>query len=284
MLAIAEPLVIVGLGYLSYRYWEKAKLAQQELALEHAQTLALQAVNKELNAQALTMQESSDLRTDFVQSLTHALRGPIAITRTAVDLLENEENLSDCGKRYLGILKAQAQTAGKLIDDLLESIQLEMGATELELSNIRLTDWLPNLVQAFTPRAASRRQDLVCSVQPGMPPLLTDARKLERAIAELILNALKYSKPVSGEIRVSATYDKDRGSHIIEVSNPGFIHNREKEAIWERFYRIPKSDPTNQGGTGLGLYLVKQIVKKLEGNVSVQVKIAAELVVFRIEL
>src|SRR6476646_8342328 len=125
VLAIAEPTAIVLFGYISYRYWEKAKLAQQELALEHAQLESLQVVNQELNLLNRTMQESSDIRADFVQSLTHALRGPIAIVRTAVDLLENEEHLSDRGQRYLGILKAQAQTAGKLIDDLLESFQLE---------------------------------------------------------------------------------------------------------------------------------------------------------------
>lgn len=284
VLAIAEPLVIIALGYLSKKYWNKVQLTRQELIAEHSLVMTLQEEKAVLSDRARSLEDRDSIRGDFVESLTHALRTPLAVVQTAAELLKNE-NLSENGQKYLGILKAQIKTAGKLVDDLLKSAQLEVGAIAPQVDTVRLGDWLDNVVQSFVPRAVTRRQSLICSVEPSMPPLLTDAQILEEIVGELLTNALKYSSSGS-EIRAVAKFEKvgDREFHSIEISNPGFILSREREAIWDRFYRIPKSDPYNQGGTGLGLYLVKQMVTALNGRISLQVKATQGLIVFRIEL
>lgn len=282
VLAIAEPIVIIALGYLSYKYWERSRRQVGELELEHAQVLALQTENAVLSDRARSLEESDRIRGDFVESLTHALKNLLAVVRTAADLLDNED-LSDKGQRYLDMLKAHTMSAARLIDDVLKSTKLEVGAIEPRIDTLKLGDWLDNVVQGFVPRAITRRQSLVCSTEPGMPPLLTDSQMMKDVVSELLTNALKYSNPGS-EVRAVAKFDKASDRHIIEISNPGFILSREREAIWDRFYRIPKSDPYNQGGTGLGLYLVKQMVAALRGQISLRVKATEGLIVFRIEL
>ena len=282
VLAFAEPAVIVGLGFLSKRRWDKVLAAQQELLTEHSNVLTLQEEKALLSDRYDLLERDYSVQGDLVESLVHALSAPLSAIATAANLLQREQ-LSDRGQRYLSALKFQSQSANKLTKDLLKSKRLEQGCLPVQLSSIKIDDWLPNIVRGFVPSAVDRQLDVSHSVELPMPVLVTDAEILEDVLNELIRNAIKYSRPRT-EVKVVASYDKKRDRHIIEVSNDGIIFDRERDAIWDRFYRIPKSDAYSQGGSGLGLYCAKQSIKLLDGTIALRSVPTARLVVFRIEL
>jgi signal transduction histidine kinase len=282
VLAIAEPLVIIGLGYLSYKYWERSQRSLDFATREHDRVLALESEKVELSDRYLSLQRDYSVQGDLVESLVHTLSTPLSVIATAADLLQNEE-LSDRGEKYLATLKFQSQSASKLVKDLLKSVRLEAGMLELQLGSIKIDDWLPNIVRGFVPSAAARQLDISHSVELPMPVLVTDAEMLADVLNELIRNAIKYSRPRT-EIKVVARFDKKRDRHLIEVTNDGIIFDREREAIWDRFYRIPKSDLYNQGGSGLGLYCAKQSIKLLGGTIAMRSVPAKRLVTFLVEL
>lgn len=282
VLAITEPIVIAALAYRNYRNWQRSQRCKEAFEVEHIQVLALQSERDELSDRYTVLLQNHSVQGDLVEGLVHAIGTPLSAIAIAADLLSNEE-LSESGQKYLANLKAQAQSASKLVRDLLQSIRLDAGVVELCLVSIRLDDWLPNIVKGFLPYAMARQQDLGHSIELPMPTLVTDVKLLEGVVNELLRNALKYSRPRT-EIKVLAFYDKGRDRHIIEVSNDGIIFPREKDAIWDRFYRIPKSDVYNQGGSGLGLYCAKQSIKLLGGTIEMRSVPSERSVIFRIEL
>ena len=122
-------------------------------------------------------------------------------------------------------------------------------------------------------------------LSPNLPPLISNPASLERIVAELLNNACKYT-PFGEQIVVTAqTNHNELLSQVIRiaVSNSGVeIPASELPRIFEKFYRIPSTDPWKQGGTGLGLALVQSITRHLGGTV--QVSSNAGQTVFTVEL
>jgi signal transduction histidine kinase len=187
-----------------------------------------------------------------------------------------------CGKcvDYLQILSHECEREISLLNDLLDLQQLEAGYQSLKLSNIQLQDWIPQVVEPFQRLAHSRQQSLNIDLSPNLPSLVSDPTSLGRILAELLNNACKYTPPTE-TITLKASTESDKLRLI--VSNSGVeIPVQELPRIFQKFYRIPSGDPWKQGGTGLGLALLREWVSHLSG--SIRVKSAAGQTCFTVEL
>jgi signal transduction histidine kinase/DNA-binding response OmpR family regulator len=213
----------------------------------------------------------NQLKNDFVSTVSHELRSPLANMRMAIAMLKNcLEQGAPANKRtvYLQILQDECEREISLINDLLDLQRLEAGSKIVEVQAIDLSSWLPEVVQPFASTAQARQITLQVHLAPNLPMLSSDPISLQRILAELLHNAHKYTPP-DEKITVSAMAEADRIR--LQVCNSGIeIPAPELPRIFDKFYRVPSGDPWQQGGTGLGLALVKQLVEHLGGVIGVK--------------
>ncbi len=235
-------------------------------------------------AQVTELERLNRLKDDFLSTISHELRTPMANIRMAAEMLEmqlpgllqcqaNHQGAAKPGcdriSSYLSMLKAECQREAQLIDDLLDLCRLDAEVEPLSLIEIKPEIWLKHVTEPFEDQMRQQQQQLRFDISPSLPLIVTDLSYLERIIGELLNNACKYT-PAGETITVSAQASPDQTALNIQVKNTGVsIPPTEQAHIFETFYRIPNSDPWKYGGTGLGLALVKKLVAVLDGTIQV---------------
>lgn len=226
----------------------------------------------ELEAQMAELQKLNRMKDDFLSTVSHELRTPMANMKLALWMLRSSQS-HEKRESYLRILEAECARETDLITDLLDMQRLEAGIGTMLSESIVLSDWLPCIMESFSVRTQERQQNLTLEVLPDLPPLIADSRSLERILMELLNNACKYTPPGQDIVVRAGRGPRSSGAWpTIELSvcNGGVeIPMKELPRIFEKFYRIPNHDPWKQGGTGLGLALVKKMVEHVGGTISV---------------
>lgn len=224
-------------------------------------------VEATLEQQVQEHQRLSQLKDDFLSTVSHELRAPMANIKMAIAMLKIAK--SDLEReRYLKILQSECAREMELINDLLDLQRLEAGARIYSPETIDLRDWLPVLVEPFYERAEAQQQTLQVQLPKQLPSLVSDQPSLERIIVELVNNACKYTPP-TGEIKVMADCSPTYVELVVQNSGTE-IPPADLPRIFEKFYRVPRTDRWKRGGTGLGLALVKKLVEYLGGKIEVK--------------
>ncbi|HEY9858761.1 MAG TPA: ATP-binding protein, partial [Candidatus Obscuribacterales bacterium] len=222
------------------------------------------------------LQKLNQLKDDFLSTVSHELRTPMSNMKMALQMLTIATN-PERQHRYLEILKAECAREIDLINDLLDLQRLDAAAYPTFLAEaINLQEWLCSLINPFRSRLQEREQVLKIELPENFPPLITDRSSLERMLGELLNNACKYT-PAGGEIilKVERSTTSSSTSHAgpltrLIIRNQAEIPPTEILRIFDKFYRVPHADPWKQGGTGLGLALVKRLVEQLQGTIQVE--------------
>ncbi len=269
------------LSYLSAEDWVAARSDQSitGFLLVIEEITERKAAEEERNQQLFELQRLNSLKDDFLSTVSHELRTPMANMKMAIHLIERatSDNQRDT---YLAILQQQCSREIALINDLLNMQRLEMSAETLKLEPVDLIEWLPQIIVPFVKRADENEQSLHLDIPEQLPFLITDRSHLERILAELLNNACKYTPPKE---KICLSVHSQPSSLGIVVMNTGSeIAQSECIRIFEKFYRVPESDRRNQGGTGLGLALIKKLAEHLGGTI--QVISSSEKTAFTVQL
>lgn len=231
-------------------------------------------------SQVKALEGLHQLKDDFLSTVSHELRSPVANMKMALQMLEltfNQlqsdpiHNLTEpinhriC--QYLQILNNECDREINLVNDLLDLQRLETSTQPLSTEPIDLNLWLPMLLESFQERALVRQQQLQIEISNTLPFIDSNPSALKRVLAELLHNACKYTPP--GE-QITVTVTPTPHQIQLQVTNFGSeIPASELQHIFEKFYRITQLDRWKQGGTGLGLALVKRLVEHLGGEITV---------------
>ncbi|HEY9805399.1 MAG TPA: ATP-binding protein, partial [Candidatus Obscuribacterales bacterium] len=243
---------------------------------------AREAIRKQTEqAQLLAeLQKLNQLKDDFLSTVSHELRTPMSNMKMALQMM-TIATTTERQQRYLEILKAECAREIDLINDLLDLQRLEAASYPTFLSeSINLQDWFPQLIAPFRSRLEEHQQVIHIHLPERLPPLITDRSSLERLLAELLNNACKYT-PAGGQIilqaePVASSLPSDHSAPLpipftrLTIQNQAEIPALELPRIFDKFYRVPHADPWKQGGTGLGLALVKRLVEQLQGTIHVE--------------
>lgn len=222
----------------------------------------------------------NQLKDDFLSTVSHELRTPLASIKMAGHMITLAlqtgqpplaqvwgDALTNRLSQYLGILKTEANRELKLINELLELQRLEVGDLMLTYEAFDLGAVLTTLHEQYQAIALNNRQQLCWQLASTLPVVSNEAL-LTSVLRELLANACKYT-PTQGLITVQTT----QTAHGIEltVSNDTgtAIPTEALERLFDKFYRVPTTDQWRQGGTGLGLALVKRQVTYLGGELTV---------------
>ena len=248
------------------------RLIQQvtnQTAIALRQARLYQAAQKQIGE----LDRLNHLKDDFLSTVSHELRSPMANIKMATQMLELvmakvglfEQEPS--AKQYFRILQEECQRELSLINDLLDLARLDAEVEALQLTPVALELWLPHLVAPFVEKAAQQQQQLRLTLPAVLPLLTTDVPMLTRVLSELLTNACKYTR-VGEQITVATQLEPE--ALQISVANSGTeIPAPELARIFDKFYRIPNSDPWRHGGTGLGLALVQKLVERLGATIAV---------------
>lgn len=280
----------------------------QQVANQCAIALRQARLHAAVQVQVHELERLNQLKDDFLSTVSHELRSPMTTMRMAVQMLETvlgvlDGNPAEAGTdvvisqrnfskavSYLQILNKECQRETNLINDLLDLSRLEAEVSPGIVQDVVLQEFIPQVAESFQERAQQRQQRLQLHVPEQLPPLRTNLMVLERILRELLQNACKYT-PAGETITLSAVACEAEqaasghtsSSFLLTVSNSGIeISERDRACIFDKFYRVPNSDPWKNEGTGLGLALVKQLVEQLSG--SVEVSSSENLVCFTVRL
>lgn len=248
---------------------QQAQLYAQVQSLNADLERQVQERTAELEQKVQELQQLNILKDDFLSTVSHELRTPLTNMKMAIHMLKvapTPEKLP----RYLDILDAECARETEMINALLDLQRLEAASSAVELEPVNLSRWLPTVIEPFRSRAHNRQQVLQVEIPTELPIINSNRANLSRIVAELLNNACKYT-PNGGEIVVTVNYQEVPTTLLqLLVSNQAEIPKAALPRIFEKFYRVPNSDPWKQGGTGLGLALVQKLVERLGGTIAVR--------------
>jgi PAS domain S-box-containing protein len=207
-------------------------------------------------------------RSDFVTTASHELRTPLAAVYGAIRTLRREDvELSEEDQaQFLEMIEAEATRLARIVEQILLAGQLDADAVELEVSECDPSEIAARVIesaQLHVPETISLSLDV-----DGTPKISCDENKLRQVLVNLVDNAVKYS-PGGGHVELRVR--NGDGSCVIDVVDEGLgIPPSERERIFEKFYRLDPEQTHGVGGSGLGLYIVRELVERMEGQLSVE--------------
>ncbi len=214
-----------------------------------------------------------EMRADFIANASHELRTPLAALAGFIETLQGSARDDAAARaRFLPIMQAQATRMARLIDDLLSLSRIELNAHLRPDKQVDLVAIMRQVADSLQTLARDRGVDITVAARPGRLLVLGDRDELMRVFENLIENALKYA--ASGKKIDISLAISDAGKGLREASvcvrdyGPG-IAPEHLPRLTERFYRVDVSESRAQGGTGLGLALVKHILNRHGGRLTI---------------
>ncbi|HKR01994.1 MAG TPA: ATP-binding protein [Pyrinomonadaceae bacterium] len=208
------------------------------------------------------------VRQEFLSNVSHELRTPLTAIIAFVETLEDGAIADQTSnRRFLSIIRKNAERMHNLIDDILELSAIEAGTVEVKPEPVRLHSLVGDVLTALLSRAETRGVTLKNEV-PVDVFVFADARRLEQMLTNLVDNAIKFNHE-GGFVTVG--HEREGGRDRIHVTDTGDgISPEHIKRIFERFYRVDRARSREMGGTGLGLAIVKHLARAHGGEVSVQ--------------
>ena len=231
-------------------FWAAALIERREL--------------QEARVELDSVQRQMRLQDDFVSTISHELRTPLGFIKGYSTSLLRQDTVWDeaTQREFLNIIDEEADRLARLIEDMLESARLQSNTLQFKFSAVRIDALLRDLTVRMN--TLHPEINILLDIQP-LPPVRGDAMRLSQVFDNLFTNAIKYAPDSDISINVRSIGDRiriaitDKGEGIPEAYLP---------FIFERFYRVPGERTVP--GTGLGLYICKQIIMAHHGNIWVE--------------
>lgn len=221
--------------------------------------------------------EEEGEQTEFISTASHEMRTPVATIDGYLMLALNPQTatIDERARGYLEAAEKASKHLGKLFQDLLDVTKLDDGKSKLHLEPVEMTSLVESIAKEHIPPAEEAKLKLTFGSSESSSDMgrkmqqvvysFVDTTYLQEIVDNLISNAIKYT-PEGGSVYVNVRGDGDRV--LINVTDTGIgISADDLTHIFQKFYRVDNSDTRTIGGTGLGLYLVKQRVEAMGGKV-----------------
>lgn len=209
----------------------------------------------------------SELQADFVSKVSHELRTPLTSIRMFTETLKLRRGDTVSEDRCIEALAKESARLQHLIDRLLDWGRMESGRRIYALAEHHIGDIIAEAIHAFEPTREKRSVELDVSVADDLPPVLCDRSALVDAIVNLLSNAYKYGGQ-HRKITVRACV-ANRSVLITVRDNGKGIARKEHKRIFEKFYRVDDLLARQQEGSGLGLSIVKHVIRAHRGKILV---------------
>jgi signal transduction histidine kinase len=248
----------IGARFLRYNY---IVLAALSLFMVAGIFLTYRNVSKEMN---LARQKS-----DFVANVSHELRTPLALIRLYAETLElGRLSAKEKYQEYFRIIREESERLTALINNILDFSRIDAGRKEYEFQETNLGELVHSTLDSYRFQIQQNGFGFEENISPDIPLVTVDREAIARSLLNLVNNALKYSKD---QKHIAVKLYRSNGSVKLEVQDRGIgIAPNEQEKIFEKFYRCGDPLVHDVKGSGLGLSLVRHIVRAHGGDVLVE--------------
>ncbi|HEV8189872.1 MAG TPA: ATP-binding protein, partial [Ktedonobacterales bacterium] len=240
----------------------------------NAMAADLERAVRELEGERDTVRVLMEARRQLIASVSHELRTPVATMRAYLESsLEHwDDSPPETLHRDLEVMEREVVRLQSLIADLFTLARTEVGRLEMHSEAVDLVRLAQSIVEKMAPLAwKTGRVEMVAEAVPNLRSVRADANRLEQVLQNLLHNAVRHTPP--GGI-IAVTVEEDGRGAVVRVQDTGEgIAAEELPQIWGRFYRTDRSRERCEGGTGLGLALVKELAEAMGGTVSVESKL-----------
>ncbi len=222
------------------------------------------------NDMAEKLEKAEDTRKTFISDVSHELRTPMTTISGFVNGVLDDTIPPEKQKEYLQIVDDEVHRLSRLVNTFLDINRMQSGKTVMQIQNFDINEAIRLTIIGLGPRLEEKNIRVSLEFEHDTCYVLADADSIKRVLTNLLDNAVKFTE-VDGEISVSVV---QKGHEIfISVMNTGCgIPEEQKKMIFERLYKVDKSRSMNREGTGIGLYLVKNIIQAHGKRIEVESK------------
>jgi signal transduction histidine kinase len=210
-----------------------------------------------------------EIKADFIATASHELRTPLAaVYGAAQTLLRHDFALDETGReRFVSLIADESERLGRIVNEILLANQLDAGRLDLESEPFDADDLVERVVEA-TRMHAPPTVTIAVEAPENVPQVAADADKVRQVLVNLVENAIKYS-PEGGRVEVGM--EERDGFLRFRVRDEGLgVQPEDQERIFEKFYRADPQMTRGVGGTGLGLYICRELVDRMGGRIWVE--------------
>lgn len=211
---------------------------------------------------------NEERRKEFVANVSHELRTPLTNVRSYAETLRDAEGdiPVETSNSFLDIIITETDRMTHIVQDLLTLSRLDAGNAELVLSRFPFGDAIESVTRANALAAKQHGHTLTYTPPESLPLIVGDRSRLEQVMMNVIGNAVKYT-PDGGHITITA--GSTEAEVWMEVCDDGIgIPEKDRDRIFDRFYRVDKARSRESGGTGLGLSIAREIVQRHHGTIA----------------
>jgi PAS domain S-box-containing protein len=210
------------------------------------------------------LKKNERLKTEFMNIAAHELRSPVTPIKGYLDLILHDPDTSDKIKNWAKISLRNADRLLKLVNDILDVARLDSDTMRFDMEKLDTVELLAEVGEDMRPAIAAKHLKFNLTIPPDLPHILGDKNRLSQVFKNLIGNALKFTDTGS----ISVTAQKDDTHILITVADTGIgISKEELKKIFIKFYQAYTGEDRNNEGTGLGLFISKEIIKKHNGKI-----------------
>jgi len=271
-----SPVILSSISnpYFTHLYiYHKGKLLLQKTWIILLSSLLLIIIVLACFAYALHIifdqKKVSEVKTDFINNMTHELKTPISTVSLALEALVNFDvrNNEERSLRYLDISRRELQRLSTMVEKVLNIAQYEKGEISLNIEQYHLNDLIENVVETISMQVQRKNGSLTCELNANQDIILADKVHFNNLLYNLIDNSNKYfvDKP-----EILIVTKNTENEIILEISDKGIgISKEDLSRVFDKFYRVPTGNIHNVKGYGLGLSYVKDIVDMHHGKLKV---------------
>jgi signal transduction histidine kinase len=206
------------------------------------------------------------MKSDFVSTVSHELRTPLAaIYGAALTLQRDDVRLEESQRTgLLDVIASEADRLARIVNQILWASRLDSGQMGVAIESCdaaKLAHQVVHALRALAPAGV----DVACEAPDALPPVAADPDKLRQVLTNLVDNAVKYS-PDGGSVRLSLSLSGSRIRFRVDDQGLG-IPPAEQSRIFEKFFRLDPNLTRGVGGTGLGLYISRELVLRMHGRI-----------------
>jgi PAS domain S-box-containing protein len=222
----------------------------------------------ELQAAQDSLRQADRRKDEFLATLAHELRNPLAPVSNAVLLLKSKGEDAQMREWASTIIERQVQSMARMLDDLLDVSRITRGTLTLQKQRVGLASVLDNAVEVAQPVVTARRHQLTINLPPQTIEVHVDPLRLSQLVGNLLINAAKYTDP-GGRIELAAVV-VDRSVTVSVKDNGIGLEPESIGQIFEMFSQVKSALDRSEGGLGIGLALVKGLAELHGGSVEAQ--------------
>lgn len=231
------------------------------------------AMNDELKSVANQLDDSLHKQKIFTAAMNHELRSPINGVCACLNLLDSMDNLDEQQRSILRAGISSSNALLQIVNDLLDYAKIEQGKFEIIPDNFNLREMLDDSLEIFSNLIREKNMELIRTIDDDMVcGIYADGNRIRQILINLVSNAIKYTPKGFVELKMRVEYeDVNNGNLHFEVIDSGEgISEETKAALFEPFQRINEKEHKKIQGTGLGLYIVSNLVHQMEGTIQVE--------------